>query len=608
MITKNDASSAAHMFYTSMAIGGTFYDASVGISSTINGKLYYGGLAEPYSMNFNGGKEQIQSLSSIGFDFGHFEWLAMNLKSGTYGSKKVFVLTSGTTGSSGGCYTTYDFIPGGQPNTGADVLVVFNTDDEICLTKTSDGRQFGPSILAPFSHVELLGEAGYIDGSVIAKSFSTCGSNPSNLQMHGKMYSGTIECPPAGSVVAPTPSPVSVSSGSVGGTCTCSNSNSPVAYSWKCGTDLYYCASKISSICSNSLSSNPSLVSLNDAQCTQMNELKLGDKCLVTGTVTQAKGLSHKVCYTSLNPLTGAKYDGSCEMCSGYTAVPGLPAAAAPGPTPSPTKSPTSVPTKSPTSGPTTNPTPGPTKSPTNSPTPGPTTKEPSPTKSPTAVPTPSPVSASSGSAGNTCTCNNSNSPVAYSWKCGTDLYYCASKITSICSNSLSSGPTLVPLNDAQCTQMNALKLGETCLVTGPVTQAKALSHKVCYTSLTPLTGAKFDGSCEMCSGYTAVPGLPAAATPVPTPSPTKSPTPSPTTAAGSGSGSGCCSSDYRNCMASAWCSESQSNCLNNCSGMWLSGGARNNCIAKDGECTTNTGGCCSPGTCKGNAHYRQCQ
>jgi hypothetical protein len=38
MITNNDASSAAHMFYTSMAIGGKFYDASVGISSPTNGR------------------------------------------------------------------------------------------------------------------------------------------------------------------------------------------------------------------------------------------------------------------------------------------------------------------------------------------------------------------------------------------------------------------------------------------------------------------------------------------------------------------------------------------------------------------------------------------
>jgi hypothetical protein len=110
-----------------------------------------------------------------------------------------------------------------------------------------------------------------------------------------------------------------------------------------------------------------------------MNELELGDTCLVTGPVTQAKALSHKVCYTSLNALTGAKCDGSGEMCSGYTAVPDRPAAAAPGATPSPTNIPIPSPTKSQT--------PVPTKSPTTNQTPG-------PTKSPAAAPTPSPVSA----------------------------------------------------------------------------------------------------------------------------------------------------------------------------------------------------------------------
>jgi hypothetical protein len=349
LISKFDATTASHSYYTKVAIGGTLYDGAPSISKPIDGKVFYKSLAQPSNWNFNGGSQQISSLSDVPLDFAHYEWLAQNIKSGTYGNKKVVVLTSGTSGSQGGCYSTYDFVPGGQPTIGQDVLVVFNTADEICITKTTDGRQFGPTILAPFSHVELLGQAGYIDGTVIAKSFSTCGTNPTSLQMHGKMYSGTIECPPAGStaaVPAPVPAPAPASSGS---SCDCANTNSPVAYSWKCGTDLYYCSSKISSICSNSLASNPTLVPLNDAQCAMMNELKLGDKCLVTGSVTQAKGLSHKVCYSSLNPLTGAKYDGSCDVCSGYTAVPAAAATApAPSPTPNPTKNPTPNPTPNP--------------------------------------------------------------------------------------------------------------------------------------------------------------------------------------------------------------------------------------------------------------------
>ena len=39
-------------------------------------------------------------------------------------------------------------------------LIVFTFSDDICLTKTSDGRQFGPSVLAPFSNVALT-NSGY---------------------------------------------------------------------------------------------------------------------------------------------------------------------------------------------------------------------------------------------------------------------------------------------------------------------------------------------------------------------------------------------------------------------------------------------------------------
>ncbi|KAG7339592.1 PT repeat-containing protein [Nitzschia inconspicua] len=348
MITKFDATSAAHSFYTKLAIGGTFYDGAPNQNGVVGGKAFYRALGSPMNMNFNGGTQKINSLAEVPVDFAHFEWLAQNIKSGTYGNKKVVVLTSGTTGSSDGCYNTDDFLPGGQP-IGSDVLVVFNTADDICLTRTSLGRQFGPTILAPFSQVVLMGEAGYIDGTVISRTFSTCGSNPGQLQMHGKFYSGPIECPPAGSAPVPVsaPVPAPVPAGTPSGTCACDNNPSQLSYSFKCGKDLYYCASKITSICSNSLASNPRLVPLNDAECAQMQALKLGEKCLVTGPVTQAKGLSHKVCYTSLNPLTGSKYDGGCDVCSGYTVVPGASAVAAPmpGPIPNPTMNPTPNPT-----------------------------------------------------------------------------------------------------------------------------------------------------------------------------------------------------------------------------------------------------------------------
>ncbi|KAG7348865.1 outer membrane adhesin like protein [Nitzschia inconspicua] len=302
----------------------------------------------------------------------------------------------------------------------------------------------------------------------------------------------------------PTDAPVDTS-------CDCSDANSPVSYSWKCGLDLYYCTSKITSICSQSMTADVTLVPLNDAQCTEMQAVKLGEKCIATSIVTQTKSLSHKVCYSSLDPLTGVKFDGKCDACQTYIALPTNP------PTPSPTPGPTPGPTTKPTAAPTDKPTPNPTNSPTPNPTASPTVK---PTASPTNTPTANPTLAA---ASTSCDCSDANSPVSYSWKCGLDLYYCTSKITSICSQSMTADVTLVPLNDAQCTEMQAVKLGEKCISTSSVTQPKSLSHKVCYSSLDPLTGIKFDGKCDACQTYIALPTSP------PTPSPTNKPTAAPT-------------------------------------------------------------------------------
>jgi len=77
--------------------------------------------------------------------------------------------------------------------------VIFNTNEPVTLMGSSNGRQFGPSVLAPFSTVTLLGSAGYVDGFVIARAFLTAGANAGALQLHGNGYSGPIICAPGNS-------------------------------------------------------------------------------------------------------------------------------------------------------------------------------------------------------------------------------------------------------------------------------------------------------------------------------------------------------------------------------------------------------------------------
>ena len=46
-----------------------------------------------------------------------------------------------------------DFKYGGGGEDNGKTLVIFKGAGTICLTKTHQGRQFGPSVLAPFAHV-----------------------------------------------------------------------------------------------------------------------------------------------------------------------------------------------------------------------------------------------------------------------------------------------------------------------------------------------------------------------------------------------------------------------------------------------------------------------
>jgi hypothetical protein len=56
----------------------------------------------------------------------------------------------------GGTYNLHDFVPGGQREDNGKTLVIFNTSEAVTLIKTYDNRQFGPSVIAPFSKVTIL--------------------------------------------------------------------------------------------------------------------------------------------------------------------------------------------------------------------------------------------------------------------------------------------------------------------------------------------------------------------------------------------------------------------------------------------------------------------
>jgi len=97
----------------------------------------------------------------------------------------------------GGSYNLFDMPSGTKHNDGGKTLAIFNTTEDVIITG-ANGRQFGPSVLAPFSCVALEGSAGYIHGCITAKSFGVCssgvGNNAQSLQMWGNCYMGPISC------------------------------------------------------------------------------------------------------------------------------------------------------------------------------------------------------------------------------------------------------------------------------------------------------------------------------------------------------------------------------------------------------------------------------
>jgi hypothetical protein len=189
VITSGDATIEAHLVYTKVAVGGTFRKFG-GASMTVNEAAYMMTLSGNPPINWNGGKQTGTALSTL-FNFADFEWLAQNAVSSEDGIYKVVVFNNG------GTYSVEDLRgPEGQESDNGATLVIFNTSDDVTLTKSPlYDRKFGSSIIAPFSTVKVLGEAGFIDGLIVAKVLdSNLGSNPGSLQLHGKTYHGPITC------------------------------------------------------------------------------------------------------------------------------------------------------------------------------------------------------------------------------------------------------------------------------------------------------------------------------------------------------------------------------------------------------------------------------
>ena len=175
-----------HDNYKAVAVGGTLIDGSPNESGNIKGawQSSYGALKEG-----RGGfsfATTPKSNAKLPFEWSAFETLARTAVDLNRNGYRVKVVDQGEEAKS------YDGAAFGaeQGEDNGHTLAVFTGTGKVTLVKSRYGRQFGPSVLAPFAQVDLTGDAGYVDGIVIAKSVGCSGQNTGSLQMHGAGYTG----------------------------------------------------------------------------------------------------------------------------------------------------------------------------------------------------------------------------------------------------------------------------------------------------------------------------------------------------------------------------------------------------------------------------------
>ena len=191
MITRDDASLASHGHYKGLAVGGTLADATPSQSGTVSGYSWVRRLRYDARFEFKGG---VRWGEGIPFDWAQFEYLASTAFGG-YTSAGFRVIVEDQGGVYGDRATRWYSAP---PGTGGEdngrTLVVFRGKGTVVLTQTADGRQYGPSVLAPFAEVVIHGSLGYIDGFLVARSVRSIGQNGGSVQLHGDGYRGSLNC------------------------------------------------------------------------------------------------------------------------------------------------------------------------------------------------------------------------------------------------------------------------------------------------------------------------------------------------------------------------------------------------------------------------------
>merc|ERR1711862_905720 len=172
-----------------------------------------------------------------------------------------------------------------------------------------------------------LTDAGYLDGVVIAKEFTTIkGWNKgSEQQLHGDVYNGPIECiepePTSKSSPVKEPTKNSVSGAEDDGICSCEN-GSDADSTWRCGPNVYMCPG-IKKVCDRQPKGNSKFFVLSPEQCEQMKSISVGQKCIALPEHdVKSKNMVSRVCYDKGGHGMEFK-SNQCNFCEG-SVVPNL--------------------------------------------------------------------------------------------------------------------------------------------------------------------------------------------------------------------------------------------------------------------------------------------
>ena len=214
IIAKEDAVIAASAVSGGLAVGGTLADGSPQDAASVDRPSYVQRSVDSTPrFRWNGG---IIAGRGIPFQWRDFEALANRLETASFDYRAFYgALYRVDVVDQGGTYSSTDSAcvdrrtppegAGGEDN--GRTLLVFTGEGTICLTSDDLGRQFGPSVLAPFARVLIDGSVGFIDGFVVARSVGSVGQFGESVQLHNDGYKGEMQCRPDPPPSPPKPPP-----------------------------------------------------------------------------------------------------------------------------------------------------------------------------------------------------------------------------------------------------------------------------------------------------------------------------------------------------------------------------------------------------------------